>query len=97
LAHRTRRKPHQHRQGSALQKAETMNPKLEKLREQQRALETRIKKLEKQERDAARANALRLIERAGLLDLAEAELNGKLATLLKPAAAPHVEPGHGGQ
>lgn len=81
-----------------MQKAETMNPKLEKLREQQRALETRIKKLEKQERDAARANALRLIERAGLLDLAEAELNGKLATLLKPSTAQQkVEPGHGGQ
>lgn len=74
-----------------MQKDKRMNPKIERLRAQQKGIEARIKKLEKEEREATRSSALRLIEKAGLLDLTEAELANRLGALLAPRPAQNPE------
>lgn len=74
-----------------MQKDKRMNPKIERLRAQQKGIEARIKKLEKEEREATRSSALRLIEKAGLLDLTEAELTNRLGALLAPRPAQNPE------
>lgn len=64
-----------------------MNTKIERLKAQQKQIEATIKKLERDQREATRTSALRLIEKAGLLDLQEAALKEKLGELLAPAAS----------
>jgi hypothetical protein len=58
-----------------------MNPALEKLKARRKALDEKIKAMEKNEREAARERALRILTESGLLDLPEVELAQKLAAL----------------
>ncbi len=58
-----------------------MNPQLEKLRARRKALDEKIKALEKAEREAGRERAIKVLESSGLLDLPEAELIAKLKAL----------------
>lgn len=65
-----------------------MNTKLQKLEAKKTALDAQIKALRDAEKTERRAASLKLIERAGLLDLDAAALQDKLGELLTKATAP---------
>lgn len=58
-----------------------MSEALDKLRARRKALDEKIKTLEKAEREAGRTKALKVLESSGLLDLPEADLIAKLKAL----------------
>jgi hypothetical protein len=58
-----------------------MSEALDKLRAKRKALDEKIKAIEKAEREAGRAKALKALESSGLLDLPEAELIARLTAL----------------
>lgn len=58
-----------------------MSAALDKLRAKRKALDEKIKAMEKAEREAGRTKALKALESSGLLDLPEADLITKLKAL----------------
>jgi hypothetical protein len=58
-----------------------MSAALDKLRAKRKALDEKIKAMEKAEREAGRERAIKVLESSGLLDLPEQELLAKLAAI----------------